>query len=424
MWTKKYGLLAITSCSILMLWAGALLAQKGRPFQEVFPNAKVDWQVELPHPKGRIVGCDDGFVFISEDRMHLYRFGAEGRKLWELRDIKRFPYGEGRWYGGIRGALVSQDGQFVYVLRDAGLATKPWKEYTHEQLLGLSKPYGEYLDVEGNKLWERDEPPLLSKISPQGKYLMTEFDPMSERQELVVVSGKDGSILWRREGEIGIWDAEFATDERIVYYRHPTLYLLDSATGSMIWQIDMHPYFSRSGFESIAHPQITVSKDGNRIVLFGYYALRKSAIISLDSQGNILWIRADLPRILVAQVSRSGKTVFIPGYESSRLIDNDTGTDLWTQRTYFSWIEKDLMQVTESIIVAPGYIKPDKMSGTVFFQLGKGGKFQSLHKIQEVAIPISSPAGVLGEIILVRRRPGKVDFLHITFKDQEGGQAR
>jgi len=317
--------------------------------------------------------------------------------------------------GGIWRALVSRDGRFVYVKRDAGLATKPAEEYTHEGLLGLSEPQGEYFNAQGNSLWKREEPPYMERISPGGKYLMTQFDPMSERQELVVVSGKDGTILWRREGEIGIWAAEFATDERIVYYKHPTLYLFDSATGNAIWELDMRPHFKRFDFEGIAHPQITASREGKRIVLFGYYALGKSAVISLDGQGNILWIRAGLPRILSAQVSGSGKTLFIPGYGSSRLINNDTGTDLWTQRTYFSWIENDLIQVTRNFIIASGYIKPDKMSGTGFFTLNKTGELQSLRKFKEIAIPVNSPLGILQKAILIRKGPGKVEFLRVTF---------
>ncbi|HID94995.1 MAG TPA: hypothetical protein EYP53_02915 [Candidatus Latescibacteria bacterium] len=406
---KKYGLLAIASCGILLLWAGSLLAQKGRPFQEVFPNAKVDWKLELPHPKGRIVGCDDGFVFVSDDRMHLYRFSAEGRKLWELRDIKRFPSGGGCWYGGIRGARVSQDGRFVYVLRDAGQATKPWKEYTHEQLLGLSRPYGEYLDADGNRLWEREEPPLLSKISPQGKYLMTEFDAMSERQELVVVSGKDGSILWRREGEIGIWGAEFVTDERIAYYKHPTLYLFDSSSGNAIWELDMRPYFKGSGFESIAYPQITASKDGNRIVLFGDYALGKSAVISLDSQGNILWSRADLG-ICSANVSESGNTVFVDGNRSCRLIDNKDGTDLWIKQIRLPGTLLNLHVKDEIILFS------DRFGGTVF-ELSETGSVKRISQFNEMVIPVPMKnLNIKFAAILVQFSKNTVGFSYVTFR--------
>ena len=419
MQVRRSVLLAAAVFSVTsLLWAGLVLAQGPRPFQEVFPNAKVEWELTLPnpYPNGQIVGCEDGFVLITNDRTHLYRYNAEGKKLWELSDIKRLPYGEGgKMIGGIWRALVSRDGRFVYVKRDAGLATKPAEEYTHEGLLGLSEPQGEYFNAQGNSLWKREEPPYMERISPGGKYLMTQFDPMSERQELVVVSGKDGTILWRREGEIGIWAAEFATDERIVYYKHPTLYLFDSATGNAIWELDMRPHFKRFDFEGIAHPQITASREGKRIVLFGYYALGKSAVISLDGQGNILWIRAGLPRILSAQVSGSGKTLFIPGYGSSRLINNDTGTDLWTQRTYFSWIENDLIHVTRNFIIASGYIKPDKMSGTGFFTLNKTGELQSLRKFKEIAIPVNSPLGILQKAILIRKGPGKVEFLRVTF---------
>ena len=384
MQVRRLVLLAAAVFSVTsLLWAGLVLAQGPRPFQEVFPNAKVEWELTLPnpYPNGQIVGCEDGFVLITNDRTHLYRYNAEGKKLWELSDIKRLPYGEGgKMIGGIWGALVSRDGRFVYVKRDAGLATKPAEEYTHEGLLGLSEPQGEYFNAQGNSLWKREEPPYMERISPGGEYLMTQFDPMSERQELVVVSGKDGTILWRREGEIGIWAAEFATDERIVYYKHPTLYLFDSATGNAIWELDMRPHFKRFDFEGIAHPQITASRDGNRIVLFGYYALGKSAVFSLDDQGNILWTRAGL-LALPAQVSESGKTVFVNGNRSCRLIDNSNGTDLWVKQIRLPGTLLNL-HVTDAMIVFSS-----RFGGTIF-ELGEGGLAKSMFQFNEMILPV------------------------------------
>ena len=430
MQVRRLVLLAAAVFSVTsLLWAGLVLAQGPRPFQEVFPNAKVEWELTLPnpYPNGQIVGCEDGFVLITNDRTHLYRYNAEGKKLWELSDIKRLPYGEGgKMIGGIWGALVSRDGRFVYVKRDAGYAPNAFEKYTEEQLNAGAgrKPYGEYFDAEGNSLWTRQEPPYLTKISPHGKYLMTERDEMADQADLVVVSGKDGSTLWERPR--GFLAAEFVGDDKVALYSNARFYLFDAATGDTLRTVDLLPTFRQIGLRNIAHARISSSKDGRKIALILRMLGSKSGVISLNSQGDILWARGDIFSVSLAKVSESGKTVFVNGSRNSRLVDNDTGGDLWVQDTFFSYLmeKENLIHVTESLIIASGNMYPDRMSGTGFFDLGKNGKLQSLCKIKEIAIPVSSPSRTPQKAILVKKSRGKVDFLEVVFKNQKGGRTR
>ena len=289
----------------LLLWSYPASAQLS--FKEAFERAKTDWQVELPHSKGYFYTCDDGFLFSAEDRTGVYRYNLQGVKLWEKIGV------------GISAVGISQDGRFALLVR-----------YENKRYPGR---YYEYLDAEGNVLWRirrhYEEGPYLSKISRAGKYLINVEDPMSGREVLTVWDGKSGEVLWQKEGEMSPWKAEFAGEERIAYYHDVTLYLLDSATGDVIWSRDLRPFLPKP-FGGVEDRELFVSDDGSKIAVAMEGTKEKSVLVLFDENGNVLWTKDDFNFSPSGAVfSRSARNLLIKDGSFWILVDAVSGREAW-----------------------------------------------------------------------------------------------
>jgi len=140
----------------------------------------------------------------------------------------------------------------------------------------------------------------------------------------------------------------------------------------------------------------------------------KSGVISLNSQGDILWARGDLKWASFIQLSESGGILFLNAHPCG-LIDNTSGKLVWAQEFSFSWIKN--IRVNSKYIVVSGTVPPEYdatgMSGhgAVIFLLGKGSKVQDKYSISEAVVGASIGTSTKElTLILVKKGEGTVGF--------------
>jgi len=303
----------------LLLWSYPAFAQLS--FKEAFERAKTDWQVELPHSKGYFYTCDDGFLFRTGDKTGIYRYNIEGKKLWEKTDPRRWEVSPGEFIGPLGAIGISQDGKFSLITRADEDFGKPW-----------CGRYYEYLDYKGDVIWRihRDygegHTPYISRT---GRYLINVEDPMAGRDVLTVWDGKTGEVLWRRKGELSPWKAKFAGEDRIAYYHDVTLYLLDSATGDVIWSRNLRSFLPE-GFGGVDRRNLSVSRDGTKIAVAMYGTARKAVLVLFDQSGNMLWTKEDFNSYpYESAFSKSGRILLIHEGSFWILVDALRGAEIW-----------------------------------------------------------------------------------------------
>ena len=365
---------AICCGLILSLWSYPVSAQK-LSFKEAFEQAKMDWEVELPHSEGYFYTCDDGFVFSAGDKTALYRYNAQGVKLWEKTDPRgRRSYGT----GFVRGGKISRDGRFVLIIR----TDEDWEQ----RYPGW---YYEYLDAEGNVLWRihrhSEEGPCLTEISRTGKYLMNEENAMNGREVLSVWEGKTGEVLWEREGERSPWKAEFAGEERIAYYYNTTLHLLDSATGNVIWAEDLRPFLPMP-FGGVNTRNLSVSEDGSKIAVAMHGTEEKSVVVLSDGNGNVLWTKDDFDfSPYETAFSTSGKSLLIHEGTTWIFVDAVNGGEAWRTkemvRCKFTLQGDEIFFEDNAIYVTSGF------HGTGVIELDEKNQIsQSTHFVERIFV--------------------------------------
>ena len=271
---------------------------------EVLENAEREWTYTIQDEYDRLPSLSDiGLVFVTGESDIIQTIDGDGAVIWE----KRSPEGMATVW-----VLASPDGRFVRMvhLRDENNGTV------------------ELLSSGGQTLWTKDLMPK-TQFSRSGEYMLSGpnfFFPTP----VVVFETRSGYELWRRDGKavaVRGWG-----EDQLVCVENNTISSVDLTNGRTLWSHPFDVMFPGVGPGAMVW-DIASSENGKKLAV-SVRKRRTTRIGGFDQTGNLLWRQdvdgVETPLGITPDGRFLASTIYKSGNTQLKLIDADTGTEIWT----------------------------------------------------------------------------------------------
>ena len=276
-------------------------------FSEVFDDTKREWTYTIQDIVRRRPPSlsDAGLVFVTGESDIIQTIDGDGAVIWE----KRSPEGMATVW-----VLASPDGRFVRMV------------HLRNEKNGIV----ELLTSDGQTLWTKDLNSLpKTQFSISGEYMLSDPNVFFSTP-VVVFETPTGYDLWRRDGKavaVRSWG-----EDQLVCVEDNTISSVDLASGRTHWSHPFDVMFPGVGPGAMVWDVVS-SENGKKLAV-SVRKRRTTRIGGFDQTGNLLWMQdvdgTETPlgitpdgRFLASMIYRSGNTQL-------KLIDADTGTEIWT----------------------------------------------------------------------------------------------
>ena len=272
---------------------------------EVFDNAEREWTYTISDGDRPPSLSDVGLVFVTGDSDIIQTIDRDGAIVWE----KRSPEGM-----ATVDVQTSSDGRFVRLVH----------------LRNEKNGTVELLTSDGQTLWTKDLNSLpKTQFSRSGDYMLS--DPIILFSTPVIVfETRTGHDLWRRDGKavaVRGWG-----ENKLAYVENNTISSADLTNGRTLWSYPFDVLLPGVG-PGVKVWDIVSSENGRKLAV----SVRKRQTTrtgGFDQAGNLLWMQdVDGVETLLG-ITPDGRfltsMVYRPGKTQLKLIDADTGTEIWT----------------------------------------------------------------------------------------------